>query len=264
MSFSRLNRREKMLNRNTNNQWEKFGKTNAYFGVVTHKEYHIDNLTEDSKKIFFQSGYTYIDQVLDNIKRYIDSDFKPVRALDFGCGVGRLVMPLSEVANHVTGMDISDSMLNEAQKNCEERNIKNVLFVKSDDTLSQLEGKYDFIHSYIVLQHIPVNRGETIFKNLIQYLDDNGVGVIHFTYLRLNKLSTEYIRYIILKYMPLARIINNFIKGKDIYSPFMERNEYDLNLLISEIHKIGVKSCHIDFTKQGHYLGATLYFKKSV
>ncbi len=80
------------------------------------------------------------------------------RALDFGCGVGRLVIPLSKIAESVTGVDVSESMLNEAISNCDNQNVNNANFIKADDNLSMLSGKYDFIHSYIVFQHIPTKR----------------------------------------------------------------------------------------------------------
>jgi hypothetical protein len=37
-----------------------------------------------------------------------------------------------------------------------------------------LKGKYDFIHSYIVFQHIPVERGKRIFEKLLAHLETGG------------------------------------------------------------------------------------------
>lgn len=68
------------------------------------------------KKEFFRSGYDYIDHVIKLIKNHIYPTYTVNKAFDFGCGVGRLVIPLTEIADHVTGVDVSESMLKEAKK----------------------------------------------------------------------------------------------------------------------------------------------------
>ena len=87
--------------------------------------------------------------------------------LDYGCGVGRLVVPFSKIGAHVVGMDVSESMLEEAKINCDSNGLDNVVLLKADDNLSALDHKFDLINSYIVFQHIPVSRGLTILKNMI-------------------------------------------------------------------------------------------------
>lgn len=101
-----------MFNNDTDKEWEKFGKYDPYFGVLTHDKFHKINLTDENKEEFFKSGFDYIDDVLEKIRSHIDQSFTIKKALDFGCGVGRLVIPLANVAKEVTGVDVSDSMLN--------------------------------------------------------------------------------------------------------------------------------------------------------
>ena len=86
---------------------------------------------------------------------HIDPSFSINHALEFGCGVGRLVIPLAKIAKRVTGIDVSESMINEAKRNCESRKINNVFLTKTDDSLSLLANNYDFMLSFIVFQHIP-------------------------------------------------------------------------------------------------------------
>jgi 2-polyprenyl-3-methyl-5-hydroxy-6-metoxy-1,4-benzoquinol methylase len=138
-----------MLYNNSDDEWEKFGKDDPYYGVVSDDKYRNTNLTTDAKEVFFMSGLDYVEHILQKIRQHINPVFSIKRALDFGCGVGRLVIPLSKLSENVTGIDISDSMLCEARKNCDSRDIKNVTLLKSDDCLSLLSGKYDFIHSFI-------------------------------------------------------------------------------------------------------------------
>ena len=137
-----------MFKNNTDEEWELYGKHDPYYGVYTDPKFQRSSLNEDSKQDFFDSGYAYIEKVFKNIHKHIDDNFSPTNALDFGCGVGRLVIPLSERVDQVTDIDVSDSMLKEAKCNCTDRSISNVSLLKSDDTLSALDGKYSFIHSF--------------------------------------------------------------------------------------------------------------------
>jgi len=249
-----------MFNSNADKEWEKYGKHDPYFGVVSHDKFRTINLTDENKQEFFKSEFYYIDDVLEKIRQHIDQTFTIKKALDFGCGVGRLVIPLANIAQEVTGVDVSDSMLNEAKKNCEAKSINNVDFVKSDDRLSLLNGKYDFIHSFIVFQHIPVKRGERILENLIAHLECHGVCVLHFTYARNNKIN-KIVTFII-KYIPLSSNFINLIRGRKFFAPQMQMNAYDINRVFLMIQKANISDCYTEFTKHGEYLGIVIYFKK--
>lgn len=249
-----------MFGSDTDREWEKFGKYDPYFGVITHDKYHKPNLSDERKREFFASGFSYLDDVLKNIKQHIDPNFRIKRALDFGCGVGRLVIPLSEVSQEVLGVDVSDSMLNEARKNCEAQFIKNVNFAKSDDNLSLLNGTYDLIHSTMVFQHIPVKRGEWIVKNLIEHLSNAGVCVLHFTYAKTYKFRK--VIPLMRKYIPFFQNIINVIKGREFFYPHMQMNSYNLNHLFLMIQTANVRNCYIEFTDHGGELGIIVYFQK--
>ena len=248
-----------MFSRHTDIEWEKFGKTDPYFGVVSHDKYRRDRLTDESREEFFESGSVYINQVLAKIRCHIEPDFTIKRALDFGCGVGRLVIPLSRIAQKVTGVDVSASMLDEAKRNCEARSIGNVTLVKSDDSLSLVKGKYDFIHSYIVFQHIPVARGQRIFERLIALLESGGVCVVHFTYANADAIrkTLKFVR----RYVPLSGNVFNLVKGKSFFSPQMQMNGYDLNRLFLMMQRANVADCYMQFTNHGGELGIVVYFR---
>ena len=79
---------------------------------------------------------------------------------DFGCGVGRLVLPFAHYSREVVGIDISESMLKECEKNLNNRGINNCQLITSDDNLASLTGSFNLIHSFITFQHIPVGTGQ--------------------------------------------------------------------------------------------------------
>ncbi len=249
-----------MFNSDTDKEWEKLGRNNPYFGVLTDDKYRTSNLTDENIGDFFESGSEHIKHVLKFIRNHIDPNFTIKKALDFGCGVGRLVVPLADHAQRVTGIDVSASMLTEAKKNCENKSIKNVDFAPSNINLSSFNGTFDFIHSYIVFQHIPVKRGESLFENLITRLASGGVGIIHFTY-----ANDNYIRKIvswIKSYIPLSKYFFNLIKGRNIFTPEMQMNLYDLNKLFSIMQKFNIFEFHAEYTNHGGYFGIVLYFRK--
>ncbi|WP_009631973.1 class I SAM-dependent methyltransferase [Synechocystis sp. PCC 7509] len=249
---------------NTDIEWEKWGKKDPYFAVLIDKKFRNDNITSDIKSEFFESGRKHISHVLQVCRDYLNPDFSPKKALDFGCGTGRLVIPLAEVADHAVGMDISDSMLKEAQKNCEEYSVKNVSLLKSDDDLSALDGRrFDFIHSYIVLQHIPVARGRRIFTNLLNHLEDSGIGVIHFTYAE--TIYSENYGASPSGIGQLFKILKKLLRRSFLFrhlEPEMQMNSYNVNELLFLMQKVGIRNFHVEFKDHAGALGIFVYFMK--
>lgn len=249
-----------MLNRNTDREWEKYGSTDPYFGVLTEEKYLKENLTDENKDAFFASGSSEIAEVLATVRKQFSPDFIPMRSLDFGCGVGRFVLPLAEISELAVGVDISESMLYEAKRNCDARSIENVSFVKSDDSLSLLTGRYNFIHSTIVFQHIPIKRGMRIFARLLSHLEVDGVCVLQFTY-KANRQPARRIIAWLKTYAPFVWPVINLIRGKPWSAPTMQMNEYDLNKLLFMLQDLKVSSLFVEFTDHNGHLGVKLYFK---
>lgn len=226
---------------------------------MTSDIYKTENLSKDNEKKFFNTGEHYIKHIFANIAKHIDFEFIPERTLDFGCGVGRLVIPLSKRSKHVLGVDISQSMLNEAEINCNSRDIQNVHFMKSDHTISNLTGKFDLIHSFIVFQHIPSKYGEKIFETLLEHMADEGVGVFHFTY---SVPSSKKLICMIKNKFPITHNISNLIMRRPFSTPRMQMNNYNLNKLLYLIQQHNINELYSEFTDHNGALGITVYFKK--
>lgn len=87
-----------------------------------------------------------IDPVLSRLYPYILSNINPSdKVIDVACGTGSLSLAISESCSYVTGIDISESMLETARKSALKRNIKNVRFSVLDASdLSQFKkSEYD-------------------------------------------------------------------------------------------------------------------------
>ena len=250
-----------MLPRNSDKEWEAFGRKDPYYGVLSHERFRKDRLNDDSLKEFFKSGQEHIDFVLETIRTSLEPEFSPSSALDFGCGIGRCSIPLARVCQCVIGVDVSDSMLQQARKTCLEQSISNLELVKSDDTLSGVPGPFDFIHSFLVFQHIPPKRGEKIFTRLIQLLSDNGVATVQFVYHR-EEPALVRIMGRLRKQLPLLHNFVNLLYGNPFWEPLMEKNVYDLNQLLAILHQNGCGTLHIRCFGKEKLRSVILFFQK--
>jgi len=241
----------------TDMHWEKWGEDDPYFGVITNEKFRLKNITSEAKKDFFASGQYDINQVINTCKQHFNPDYVPRKILDFGCGVGRLVIPFAQIAEEVVGIDISESMLKETKRNCKEYKIKNTRLFKSDDDLSLLKGHFNLIHSCLVFQHIPVDRGRDIFKNLLSYLEEEGICAIQLTYAKTIFPDT----YGIPPKIDQSSEDFEYIDIPD-QDPEMQMNPYNLNEILFIIQSIGVTNVYIKFTDHGGELGTYLYFQK--
>lgn len=246
----------------TDADWDKWGESDPYFGVLSSGEYHAENLNEESRAKFFQSGDEYINRTLIDVRNHLDVNYQPQRCVDFGCGVGRLVIPLAGLSETVVGIDVSDYMLAEASTNCRKRNLDNVSFVKSDDNLTELTGSYDLIHSCLVLQHIPSSRGMRLLNALLQHLEPGGVVAIQFYY-RCD--APRIVRALVkLRYkLPFANAARNLMRGRPLSEPAMQLHTYDLEAIIGLLKGSGVDSIYMRPFRHDDFQSVALYGQKA-
>ncbi|GAB4357282.1 MAG: hypothetical protein OHK0021_01610 [Bryobacter sp.] len=77
------------------------------------------------------------------------------RALEIGCGPGRLLRPMSERFGEVHGVDVSDAMISLAQKRLWDLPHAHAHVGSGADLRQFADDSFDFIYSYAVFQHIP-------------------------------------------------------------------------------------------------------------
>src|SRR5690348_8156867 len=117
----------------TDSEWEAWGARDPYYGVITLPKFRSAALTPETRAEFFRSGHDHVAHVLATIRTHIDPAFAPQRVLDFGCGVGRVLIGLADIAPEIVGVDVSPSMLAEARRNCDEQGGSHVKLAVSDD-----------------------------------------------------------------------------------------------------------------------------------
>lgn len=253
------------MNTNTDNEWKKWGDRDPYFGVVTDPKFRSSNLNEEAIREFFETGEKTVDHIIAKVRKLIRPDFNPGLCLDFGCGTGRLAIALAKKFHHVVGVDISESMLAEARKNCDIMGISNLELHPSDDQLSAIASrKFDFINTYIVLQHISIKQVEMIIPQLLGMLNEDGIAALHMTYgdesfAGNHGVPEKSLRASLRKtYRYFRHLAKNIVyPHKD---PRIEMNTHNLNKIFYMIQNSGSDMIHCELTKHGLSHGLMMYF----
>lgn len=151
--------------------WEELGRQDPMWAIPS-------DPTKKGRKwdpaLFFESGERDINGLLDEI-RVAEFPIRSGTALDFGCGLGRLTQALCNHFDTCFGVDISSTMLSEANRyNRFGAACKYVLNTASD--LSCLsDNSFDFIYSHLVLQHIPPEAGIQYVAEFVRVLKVGGL-----------------------------------------------------------------------------------------
>lgn len=152
-------------------QWENLGATDPYWAVLT------DPAMKEGKwnhEDFFNTGKNEIQSILSKIED-LNVTMNSNVALDFGCGVGRLSRALACHFNKVIAVDISSSMLEEAEK--ANQNLHNIEFTLnvSEDLKTIPNESVDFLYSNMVLQHMPKHKQKLYIEEFCRVLAPKGI-----------------------------------------------------------------------------------------
>ena len=155
--------------------YEQLGSEDPFYAVLSRRSARGGGWDAED---FFRTGRDEIDGVL----AYLDEIGRPLsraRALDFGCGVGRLTQALGEHFERVVGVDIAESMVRRAAEL--NRHGERVRYlVNTTDRLPALEsGSFDFVYSSITLQHIPPDAAREYVGELVRVLAPGGTAVFN-------------------------------------------------------------------------------------
>lgn len=164
--------------------WENLGKKDALWAILTYprKKNCKWELNE-----FFNDGKKEIDDLMNYISS-LNITTSHQKALDFGCGVGRLSQALTQYFDEVCGVDIAPSMIDLANKyNRHENRCK--YYLNNSNYLSIFPDKsFDFIYSNITLQHIKPAYCKNYIIEFLRILAPNGLLVFQLPSERIQKI----------------------------------------------------------------------------
>jgi len=138
---------------NVERTWSTLGQEDAHWSVITDAKFRKGSIS-DHLDDFFAMGEDDIARVEAALNRVNSSLYLINSALDFGCGVGRLSIPLSKRCKHVLGVDISSAHLREAKANIQREGLTNLdlSLIGSVNAIRELQ-EFELVFSLLVLQH---------------------------------------------------------------------------------------------------------------
>src|SRR5712675_2776461 len=104
---------------------------------------------------FFATATEVVRGLEDELKRLAPGERRARKALEIGCGPGRLMRPMSWNFGEIHGVDVSDEMIRLAEAKLV--NVPNAFprATNGVDLACYADGYFDFVYSYAVFQHIP-------------------------------------------------------------------------------------------------------------
>lgn len=124
---------------------------------------------------FFATGREHVDRSMTTLR---ELGIQPAgRALDFGCGIGRLTQALASHFDEVVGVDLAAPMIEQA-KDYNRFGERCRYVVNATDDLRQFENaSFDFVFSVIVLQHVGTALATRYIGEFLRVLRPGGVAL---------------------------------------------------------------------------------------
>jgi ubiquinone/menaquinone biosynthesis C-methylase UbiE len=128
----------------TQREWEDLAQVDPLWAILSEKDRQFGRWDQEE---FFASGQREIDALMRSCGLAKGNNG---RALDFGCGVGRLSAAMRLYFSEVCGVDVSENMIRLARQHSPAC----AFFPNQTDKLSMFQDDFfDFVYSNIVLQH---------------------------------------------------------------------------------------------------------------
>ena len=158
--------------------WERLAREDPY-------TFRLTGLPRNDPCAFWQSGERIVqDELLPLI---VSRAIPLVLALEIGCGIGRIALPLARHFHQVVGVDIAQSMVTRAITLARDNSILNLNYfsISGPEELLRLAGSYagkcSLIYSLLVFQHIPQFSMIAGYLHVIRFLlSEIGVAYLQF------------------------------------------------------------------------------------
>lgn len=222
--------------RDTAVDWEKLAKENAYWAVLTEDRFR-GELDAAALDAFFASGSENVDgflRLLSSTFPDLTSPFETV--VDFGCGAGRLLIPMARLSDVAYGVDIAPTMRELASENAGRIGLS-VECVDTPEVLVRRGVQADWVNSYIVLQHIEPRRGYFLINDLLQCVKPGGVATLHIPMFKTSDRA-DYLNDRVRYFRNDSYYSETVFVDRDTYDhPDIQMFDYDANTILALFHK---------------------------
>ncbi len=152
-------------------QWNRLAQRDPFWAILTRDDKRDGGWTPGE---LFADGIREIDGIL-RFARHFGIALDRRRALDFGCGAGRLTQALCAHFDSCDGVDISSAMLALARQH--NRYPERCHYHLNENSELRLfpDGAFSFICSFLVLQHVPKPSARDYVREFLRLLAPGGL-----------------------------------------------------------------------------------------
>lgn len=235
-----------------------FASREPYFTVLADERFLLANFDAAAEKEFFQSGENHVHELL-GVVATTAPHFHPSTVLEYGCGVGRLAIPLARRAEFVTAVDSSPSMLDRARAHGSQAGVANIEFVAPDSL--EPSRTFDLVNCFLVLQRLRTGEGLELLRQLAGRVREGGIAVFQLPY-RSTAPAALRISRAIRSRVPLVNAAANVVRHKPAATPMIASHTYDLNEVMTILSEQGFDSPRVILRSDGDLESAVIYALK--
>lgn len=157
--------------------WTELGEKDPFWAILTESRKKGNKWTVED---FFATGEKEIDELMGQVR---STGFDVIRgkALDFGCGAGRLTRRLADYFDEVAGVDIAESMVELARSHNQKGDRCRFYLNERDDIKLFADSSFSFIYSSITLQHMEARLARNYIEEFVRVLVPGGLAVFQVT-----------------------------------------------------------------------------------
>ncbi len=241
------------MERDTDQDWDHIGRSHPYHGVLANPRFL--NPGPEDLKDFFASGEGDVQHVLATLTN-VFGPFEPKSALDFGCGVGRLLIPLARRCGIAYGVDVSEPMLELARRHGQEAGVAFEL-----GRTIPTDRQFDLVNSIIVMQHIPPARGYGLVRQLWASVAPGGCLSMQITVYKDSRHTGELARDL-KAFAYDGETACNFAEGTEAPGA-MSMYDYNLSRVFAQMALEPGARVFLDKTDHGGCHGFFIYIRKT-
>ncbi len=169
--------------------WDEMAARDPLWAVLTWPEKYGNRWRVDD---FFANGRVEAEEIEHHL-RSTHPSVPRRKALDFGCGVGRVAQALASYFGEVIGVDVSPKMIELAKRYDNTSKCTFVANPKPDLSMFE-DGTFDLVYSNITLQHMDKRLIELYLKEFLRVVSSDGIVVFQLLSHRAPTLKAQVLR----------------------------------------------------------------------
>lgn len=154
--------------------WEELGRRDPLWAILSRSGHQGGKWDPDE---FFATGRGFVQWLGERFQQW-GIERPAGRALDFGCGYGRLSQALAPHFTEVVGVDIAESMLAGARRLDRSGGVVRYVRNERPDLGMFGDASFDFVLSVIVLQHMAPDYQRGYLREFLRVLRPGGVAFV--------------------------------------------------------------------------------------